>query len=116
MTTLFYVRPTTPNIGNDIINSATTDLIFGAFGPDTSIVTIPALVGPQNGGLTARQIYDINRLADGVLIGGGNLFENGQLTVDEQALSALCRPLLLLGLAHGRVYDRDGSLVHRTDA
>jgi len=116
MTTLFCVRPTTLNIGNDIIHRAISDLCIAAFGPETSVVTIPALVGPQNGGLTARQIYDINRLADGVVIGGGNLFENGQLTVDAQALAALGRPLLLLGLSHGRIYSRDGLLVHRTDA
>jgi polysaccharide pyruvyl transferase WcaK-like protein len=116
MTTLFCVRPATRNIGNDIISRATTDLLFAVFGAETSVVTIPALVGPQNGGLTARQIYDINRLADGVVVGGGNLFENGQLTVDEQALGALRRPMLLVGLAHGRIYGRDGSLVHRTDA
>jgi polysaccharide pyruvyl transferase WcaK-like protein len=116
MTTLFCVRPVTRNVGNDMINRATTDLLFSVFGADTNIVTIPALAGPQNGGLTASQVYDINRLADGVVIGGGNLFENGQLTVDQQALSALGRPLLLLGLSHGRIYSRDGSLVHRTDA
>ncbi|MEP7305138.1 MAG: polysaccharide pyruvyl transferase family protein [Acidobacteriota bacterium] len=116
MTTLFCLRPATRNIGNDIINRATTDLLVAVFGAETSIVNIPALAGPQEGGLTARQIYDINRLADGVVIGGGNLFENGQLTVDEHALGALRRPMLLLGLAHGRIYGRDGSLVHRTDA
>jgi polysaccharide pyruvyl transferase WcaK-like protein len=116
MTRLFCVRPTTLNIGNDIIHRAISDLCITAFGTETSIVTIPALVGPQSGGLTARQIYDINRLADGVVIGGGNLFENGQLTVDAQALAALGRPLLLFGLSHGRIYSRDGSLVHRTDA
>jgi hypothetical protein len=116
MTTLFCVRPATRNIGNDIINRATTDLLLAVFGADTSIVSIPALAGPQNGGLTAGQIYDINRLADGVVIGGGNLFENGQLTVDEQAIGALRRPMLLIGLAHGRIFGRDGSLEHRTDA
>jgi hypothetical protein len=116
MTTLFCVRPATRNIGNDIIHKATADLLIGAFGTDTSIVNIPALVGAQNGGLTARQIYDINRLADGVVIGGGNLFENGQLTVDEQALNALRCPMMLIGLSHGRIYSRDGSLVYRTDS
>ena len=116
MTTLFCVRPATRNIGNDIINRATTDLLFAVFGAETSIVTIPALVGSRNGGLTARQVYDINRLADGVVVGGGNLFENGQLTVDEQALGALRRPMLLVGLAHGRIYGHEGSLVPRTDA
>jgi len=116
MTTLFCVRPATRNIGNDIISRATTELLFSVFGTETSIVTIPALTGPDGGGLTAGQIYDINRLADGVVIGGGNLFENGQLTVDEQALGALRRPMLLIGLAHGQIYGRDGSFVHRTDA
>ena len=116
MTTLFCVRPATRNIGNDVINRAATDLLLAVFGADTSVVSIPALAGPRDGGLTARQIYDINRLADGVVVGGGNLFENGQLTVDEQALGALRRPMLLIGLAHGRIHGRDGSLVPRTDA
>lgn len=116
MTTLFCVRPATRNIGNDIIHVATARLLSAAFGPDLNIVNIPALAGPQNGGFTARQVYDMNRVADGVVIGGGNLFENGQLTIDDQALAALRRPLMVIGLSHGRIYDRDGSWMDRSDA
>jgi polysaccharide pyruvyl transferase WcaK-like protein len=116
MATLFCVRPATRNIGNDLINRATSDLIQSVFGPDTAIVNIPALRDTHFGGLTASQVYDMNRFADGVVIGGGNLFENGQLTIDEQALAALRVPLMLIGMSHGRIYDRDGEFTDRTDA
>jgi polysaccharide pyruvyl transferase WcaK-like protein len=58
----------------------------------------------------------MNRFADGVVLGGGNLFENGQITVEPQALDALRVPMILIGLSHGRIYGRDGSLGERTDA
>jgi len=116
MTILFCVRPTTPNIGNDLINTATRDLLYTVFGPDTSIVNIPALSANGRGGLTSAQIHDMNRFADGVVIGGGNLFENGQLTMDIGALRALRTPMMLIGLSHGRIYDTSGAWVHRTDS
>jgi hypothetical protein len=116
MTTLFCVRPTTPNIGNDLINRAVTSLLYEVFGSDTSIVTIPALSSGGRGGLTASQIYDMNRFADGVVIGGGNLFENGQLTTDLQALRHLRTPTMLIGVSHGRIYDAAGGWVHRSDS
>lgn len=117
VTTLFFLRPATRNIGNDVIAEATTDLLRSVLGADTNVVGLSALAtaGGQ-GGLTARQVYDLNRLADGVVIGGGNLFENGQLTIDAQAIDALKVPLLLVGLSHGRMYDRDGTLIDRTDS
>ena len=68
MATLFCVRPATRNIGNDLINRGTSDLIASVFGPDTAIVNVPALSGAQYGGFTAAQVYDMNRLADGVVI------------------------------------------------
>jgi polysaccharide pyruvyl transferase len=116
MATLFCVRPETRNIGNDLINRATSDLIRSVFGSDTVIVNVPALRSAQYGGLTASQIYDMNRFADGVVVGGGNVFENGQLTIEPQALAALQVPLLLIGLSHGRIFDPGGALVDRTDA
>ena len=116
MATLFCVRPATRNIGNDLINRATAELIAAVFGEDTAIVNIPALADAQYGGFTKAQIYDMNRLADGVVLGGGNLFENGQLTVDRQALAALRVPLMLIGMSHGRIYAADGALADRTDA
>ena len=116
MRTLFCVRPATRNIGNDVINKATAALLYDAFGGSAGIVNIPALPGPQFGGFTAKQVFDMNRFADGVVVGGGNLFENGQLTVDLQALSALRVPMMLIGLSHGRIYDRTGELVLRSDS
>jgi polysaccharide pyruvyl transferase len=116
MRTLFCVRPATRNIGNDIINKATAELLYDAFGSDTGIVNIPALNGPQFGGFTAKQVFDMNRFADGVVVGGGNLLENGQLAVDLQALSALRVPMMLIGLSHGRIYDRTGELIARSDS
>jgi polysaccharide pyruvyl transferase WcaK-like protein len=115
MTILFCVRPATRNIGNDIIGRATTELLYATFGEDVGIVNIPALKGQQFGGLTASQVYDMNRFADGVVLGGGNLFENGQVTVDPQAFAALRVPLFLIGLSHGRIYGRHDSMVERTD-
>ena len=116
MTTLFCVRPSTRNIGNDIINLAVVDLLYGTFGEDTGIVNIPALQGLQFGGFTARQVHDMNQAADGVVLGGGNLFENGQLTVEAQAIEALRVPLLIIWLSHGRIFGRDGELWDRTDS
>ncbi|MFT4251069.1 MAG: polysaccharide pyruvyl transferase family protein [Caulobacter sp.] len=116
MTTLFCIRPATPNIGNDLINRATLDLLFDVFGADLSVVNLPAIASQGRGGLTASQIYDINRFADGVVLGGGNLFENGQVTVDPGALEAMRKPLMLMGLSHGRIYDEAGDWTERSDS
>jgi polysaccharide pyruvyl transferase WcaK-like protein len=113
---IFFVRPTTRNIGNDLIGYATTELLYEIFGSATNIVNIPAVKGQQFGGLTSRQIYDVNRFADAVVLGGGNLFENGQITYDAQAVGALSRPMMLMGLSHGRILGRGSALQERTDA
>jgi polysaccharide pyruvyl transferase WcaK-like protein len=116
-TVLFRIRPARPNIGNDAIAHASAELIRSVFGNDASIVDVPAIsTNGEIGGLTARAIHDMNRAADGVIVGGGNLFENGQLAIDSDALEALRPPLLLLGISHGRIHDRDGTLIERTDA
>lgn len=104
------------NIGNDVINVATSALLYETFGDDLGIVNIPAVAGGAYGGLTSRQVHDMNRLADGVVIGGGNLFENGQITVDKRAVEALTTPMIMLGLSHGRILGRDGKYVDRTDS
>jgi polysaccharide pyruvyl transferase WcaK-like protein len=114
--TLFLVRPTTRNIGNDLIAFATSQLLYEAFGDGTNIVSVPALVGPQFGGLVPRQIYDMNRLADGVVIGGGNLLENGQISYDARAVDALRPPMMIMGLSHGRIAARGADVQPRSDA
>ncbi len=118
--TIFILRPETRNIGNSVISLALSNLLLKVFGTNAVFVNIPAQVGRlggiEFGGLSPRQVYDINRLADGLVIGGGNLFENGQLSCDIQALSALRVPTAVVGLSHGKIYDDRGELVDRTDS
>jgi polysaccharide pyruvyl transferase WcaK-like protein len=116
--TIFSVVPKTSNIGNDLIALATGHLLREALaGEPVHVVSVPAkgASGQKPAGLTRRSVYDMNQLADGVLVGGGNLFENGALEVDRQAASALSAPLLVFGISAGRVVDRRGELALRTD-
>jgi polysaccharide pyruvyl transferase WcaK-like protein len=113
---IFFVRPATRNLGNDVIGSATMQLLRSAFGPDLSVVSIPALKTNGLGGLTAKQVYDINRLADGLVIGGGNLLENGQIDIEPGALDALAVPLMMMGISYGRIRGRWGALIPRSDS
>lgn len=113
---LYFVHPATANIGNELIEYATMELLYEVFGAETNVVNVPALKNPELGGLVKRQIYDMNRLADAVVVGGGNLFENGQLSYDAQAVSALRPPMILLAISHGRIAAADGRLHDRTDS
>jgi len=119
MTTIFNIRPTTPNIGNDLIATGLDVALRSVFGNDLNVVTIPAKshrLSIAEAGLSARNIYQINQLADGVVIGPGNLFENGALHVDSDAVPALGVPAMLLSVSTGTIYDRAGDLVPRTDS
>jgi len=113
MITLFCVRPRGLNVGNDAIFLATRHLLREAFGGLVNIVSVPAVEG---GGLSARTIHEMNLYGHGVIVGGGNLFENGQLDVNQHALRALRPPLMLFSLSYGRIYDHRHQLVQRTDA
>lgn len=119
MFTLFNVRPKALNVGNDIIGQATRLFIQRAFQQVPNIITIPATSRYEShstGGLTARMIYEINQYGHGVIVGGGNLYENGELDVNLDALEALAPPVMLFSLSMGRVYARGNRLVRRTDA
>lgn len=119
MTTLFHVRPKTPNIGNDLIALGMESLLLQAFGQELNLVSIPAISQDsriKGSGLSARNVHEINQVADGLVIGAGNLFENGGLHCDLGALSSLRVPTMLLSVSMGRIYDRVGSLVARTDS
>jgi hypothetical protein len=118
MRVLFNVRPKTPNIGNELIAMGMNEVLRRVFGLRLTLVTLPA-AGPDRftgAGLARRTIYDINQMADGVIVGPGNLFENGGLDVDPHALSALNVPALLFSVSMGRIFDRRGRLVPRTDS
>jgi polysaccharide pyruvyl transferase WcaK-like protein len=115
--TLFNVRATTPNIGNELMALGMNKVLQAVFKDDYTVVTVPASgrSGIKGAGLTKSTIYDINQLADGVIVGPGNLFENGALDVDRTAIGALTTPMMLFAVSTGRVFDRTGQLVARTD-
>ncbi len=118
MITLFCVHPKGFNVGNEAIHVALRGLVYEAFGRVVNIISVPAVSHYEShakAGLTAKSIYDINRFGDGVIVGGGNLYENGELAVDGKALTTLEPPLMLFSLSRGRVYNRNLELVNRTD-
>jgi hypothetical protein len=115
---LFSFRPQTTNVGNDLIALGTDVLLEQAWGGPVDVVALPSAGGGRGAkpaGLNARNVYEANLLADAVLIGGGNVFENGALLVDHTALDALQVPMMLLGASAARVRGRDGGLHARTD-
>lgn len=119
MITLFCIRPKGFNVGNDAIYLGMQRYIYEAFGQVVNMINLPATSRYEShakAGLTAQTVYEINLYGDGVIIGGGNLYENGELQVDTIALEALEVPMMLFSLSHGRVYNRRGQLVNRTNA
>lgn len=116
---IYTVRPTGLNIGNQLIQLALRSQLFHLFGHEASIHTIPATekdVSRGNGaGLSAKTVYEINSHANSLIVGGGNLFENGELTVDINALKSLSVPSCVFSVSYGRIYGRDNKLIARTD-
>lgn len=116
---LFIIRPKGLNVGNDAIYLGLKSLISQSFDNLPNIITIPATSKYESSGkagLTASTVHEINQYGHGVIIGGGNLYENGELEFDLQALQRLEPPLMLFSLSRGRIYGRDDSLIERTDA
>ena len=119
MFTIANIRPMGQNVGNHAIHFGLKQLVYQAFGRLVSVIDYPS--GPLPGdsgvfGLTAKTVNEINRFADGVIVGGGNLYENGSLIVDKTALSALKPPLMLFSNSWGRTYDRFDVLEQRSDS
>jgi polysaccharide pyruvyl transferase WcaK-like protein len=84
-----------------------------------NIITLPATSKYENSGkagLTASTVHEINQYGHGVIVGGGNLYENSERDFDLQAIKRLDPPLMLFSLSRGRIHGRDDSLVERTDA
>jgi polysaccharide pyruvyl transferase WcaK-like protein len=115
---VFCIRPKGFNVGNDAIFlglKAALDEVFGCF---VNLITLPATSRYESqarGGLTAKTVHEINQYGNGVIVGGGNLYENGELDLDLDALNRLECPLMLFSLSRGRVYNRLDALVDRTD-
>jgi hypothetical protein len=118
MFNLFCIRPKGFNIGNEAIFMGLQHFIHQAFGQVVNLISLPATSRYESqakGGLTARTIYEINQYGHGVIVGGGNLYENGELDVTLDALKSLEVPLMLFSLSRGRIYNRRNELVERTD-
>lgn len=118
MINLFCIRPKGFNVGNDAIYMAMQHFIYNAFGEVVNLINLPATSKYEShakAGLTSQTIYDINQYGHGVIIGGGNLYENGELDVNLDALKALEVPLMMFSVSRGRVYNRSLQLVPRTD-
>lgn len=117
--TLFCIRPKGFNVGNDVISLGLEHFIQRAFGQSVNLITLPATSRYEShakAGLTARTVHEINQYGHGVIVGGGNLYENGELEVDPWALETLEPPLMLFSLSSGRIYNHRRELVRRTDA
>lgn len=119
MYTIANVHPFGHNVGNHAIHLALRQMLYEAFGRLVSIIEFPAtIVSHESGssGLTPASVHEINRFADGVIVGGGNLFENDALDLHPEALEALQPPLMLFSNSWGRIYNRFENLAVRSDS
>jgi polysaccharide pyruvyl transferase WcaK-like protein len=119
MITLFNIRPKGFNVGNDAIYLGMQYYLYRAFGEVVNIITLPATSryeSKSKAGLSTQTVYEINQYGHGVIVGGGNIYENGEIDLNLDALKALDVPLMLFSLSRGRVYNRRHDLVTRTDA
>jgi hypothetical protein len=115
---IYHICPFGPgfNIGNFMIQQSVRRMVASLSGCGINFITVPASGFGSKAGLTKQIVYDINQTADGVIVGGGNLFENGEISIDRTALQALRRPMLIYSSSYGRIYGPDLSYVRRTDA
>ncbi len=116
--TIYNIRPKGFNVGNDAIYVAMQRYLYKAFEGLVNIIQIPATSRYEShgiAGLTPKTIHEINQNGHGVVVGGGNLYENGEIDVDLNALKALDVPLMLFSVSRGRIYNRRDQLVDRTD-
>jgi polysaccharide pyruvyl transferase WcaK-like protein len=112
------MRPKGFNIGNDVIYLALNHFIRQAFKANFNVISLPATSkyeSNKKAGLTPQTIYEINQFGDGLVIGGGNLYENGELEINPVALKALEKPMMIFSVSRGKIYNKKLKLVDRTD-
>ncbi|NNE26664.1 MAG: hypothetical protein HKN09_07455, partial [Saprospiraceae bacterium] len=119
MINLYSIRPKGFNVGNDVIYLALKGFVEDAFADEKiNIIGLPATnkyESQKKAGFTKATIYEINQFGHGVILGGGNLYENGEIDVDPIALKALDKPLMICSVSRGRIYNKKNELVDRTD-
>ena len=118
MYTIANIRPFGHNVGNTAISFAMKQMLYECFGRLVTVIDYPATAryeASTKAGLSKQTIHEINRFADGVIVGGGNLFENDEIDINHDALKHLRAPLMLFSNSRGRIYGRSGHLEERTD-
>src|SRR5690606_30949554 len=118
MINVYCIRPKGFNIGNDVIYLALTHFIRSAFRENVNIISLPATSkyeSHKKAGINSQTVYEINQFGHGLIVGGGNLYENGELEINPNAIRALEVPLLVFSLARGKIYNKGLNLVDRTD-
>lgn len=118
MINIYSIRPKGFNIGNDVIYIGLNHFVRTALKENFNVISIPATSryeSHKKSGLSAETIYEINRFGGGVIVGGGNLYENGELEVNATALKALEKPLMIFSVSRGRIFNDRLELVDRTD-
>ena len=65
------------------------DRTFGELGCVVNLISVPATSrydSVSRAGLSSKLIYEMNQYGDAVIVGGGNLYENGELELRVQML------------------------------
>ena len=118
MINLYSIRPKGFNIGNDVIYVGINHFVRNAFKENFNVISLPATnryESHKKSGLSSQTVYEVNQFGDGVIVGGGNLYENGELEVNATALDALEKPMMVFSVSRGKVYNQNLTLVNRTD-
>ncbi|EKD29063.1 MAG: hypothetical protein ACD_79C00090G0003 [uncultured bacterium] len=118
MINIYCIRPKGFNIGNDVIYLGVQHFIRNAFQEGINIISIPATgkyESQKKAGITSQTVYEINQFGHGLLIGGGNLYENGELEINPTALNALEKPQMIFSVSRGKIYNSNLEFVDRTD-
>lgn len=118
MINLYSIRPKGFNIGNDVIYLGINHFIRNAFKENYNVISLPATnkyESQKKAGITSGTIYEVNQFGHGIIIGGGNLYENGELEINPVAIKALEKPMMIFSVSRGKVYNNDLVLKDRTD-
>lgn len=118
MYTIANIRPFGHNIGNGAIHFALRNMLYDVFGRLVTIIDYPATSKHEStskAGISKGNVHEFNRYVDGVIIGGGNLYENDEIYIDDVALKNLNPPLFLFSNSRGRIYGRNFQLQERSD-
>ncbi|MGD1961214.1 MAG: polysaccharide pyruvyl transferase family protein [Fulvivirga sp.] len=118
MINIYNIRPKGFNVGNDVIHLALIHFVREAFKQHLNIISLPATSkyeSQKKAGLSSQTIYEVNQFGDGLIVGGGNLYENNELEINPVALKALSVPMMLFSMSRGDIYNKKLVLSSRTD-